>query len=200
MYLLYIILYLNCAFNIWYKLYVCVIYPTEILMQLFIFSAWDSLWPFSVLKPSWPLWFWCSDEILLLAVNLVVPNHSKPFRLESLSFSGSFTSSSRLLKLMKSSNQDSKLTTTHDKMLTYKILQITKKEIVNYNNTYTYMFYAYVYSKIKCYFVVQFPLPSLEWVQNTTLYIKRHTELIIFCYLQYYFIWFFRLYWKKQYW
>ena len=119
MYLLYIIWYLNCAFNIWYKLYVCVIYPTEILMQLFIFSAWDSLWPFSVLKPSWPLWFWCSDVIPLLVVNLVVPNQSRPLLQLSLSFSGSFMSSSPLLKLMKLSNQDSKLTATHDKMLTY---------------------------------------------------------------------------------
>ena len=36
MYLLCIIWYLNCAFNIWYKLYVCVIYSTELLIQLFI--------------------------------------------------------------------------------------------------------------------------------------------------------------------
>ena len=97
-----------------------VIYPTEMLIQLFIFSAWDSLWPFSVLKPSWPLWFWCSDEILLLAVNLVVPNHSKPFHLDCLSFSGSFMSSSLLLKLMKSSNQDFNLTATHDKLLIFR--------------------------------------------------------------------------------
>ena len=118
--------YLNCAFKTSdIQSYMCFILVylkfTKILILLFIFSAWDSLWPFSVLKPYWPLEFWWSGAVLrLLVQNLEAPDLSRSLALQSLSFSGSFMSSFLLSKLTKPSNQDSKLTATHDKLLIFK--------------------------------------------------------------------------------
>ena len=85
--------------------------PNTYLERGALFTAWDSLWPFSALRRWSPFWPSCSGVTPLWAASWAVPKPSRPSLPASLSACGSPTLESQPWRPMVSSTPDSKKTT-----------------------------------------------------------------------------------------